>query len=111
MKKTKRGVKMNKQELFELFKALIVRSHLNDDPTLSKARLEEIGLDVNDRVQLDTPLAAIGLDSMKMIWLTVKFEEALDINASGLSFFEIFDVNDLLEEILKISADQIQLNA
>jgi acyl carrier protein len=93
---------MNSEKILETFKSLVVKSHLNDDPTLSEDRLAEISKEVDERVKIDTPLSAVGLDSMKMTWIIVRFEEELDIDASGVSFFELYDVNDLATEILEL---------
>ncbi len=93
---------MKNAEILDIFRSLVVKSYLNDDPSLSKDRLKEIEIEINDRVKLDTPLSEVGLDSMKMTWIIVKFEEILDIDASGVSFFELFDVNDLANEIIEI---------
>jgi acyl carrier protein len=93
---------MTNESVLETFKALIVKSHLNDDRTLSEQRLAEIAKEVDERVQLDTPLSNVGLDSMKMTWIIVRFEEELDIDASAVSFFELFDVNDLANEIVSL---------
>jgi acyl carrier protein len=97
----KRG-KMKKEEILEVFKSLVVKSHLNDNPSLTSDQLKDIEKEVNERVFIDTPLSGVGLDSMKMTWIIVKFEERLDIDASGISFFELYDVNDLADEILKL---------
>lgn len=97
---------MDTTKVLESFKALIVKSHLNDDRTLSEERLSEISKDIDERVKLDTPLSAVGLDSMKMTWIIVRFEEELEIDASGVSFFELYDVNDLTVEILKLVTEK-----
>jgi acyl carrier protein len=93
---------ISSEKVLEKFKALIVKSHLNDDRSLSEERLSEIAKEVDGRVFIDTPLSAVGLDSMKMTWIIVRFEEELDIDASGVSFFELYDVNDLATEIIQL---------
>ena len=93
---------MNQDEILKIFKSLVVKSYLNDDRTLSEERLKEITSEVAARVAIDTPLSAVGLDSMKMTWIIVRFEELLDIDASGVSFFELYDVKDLAKEIIEL---------
>lgn len=95
---------MTKEEVFRTFKSLMVKSHLHDDPTLPTEKLQEIAQDVEARIHLTTPLNELGLDSMTMTWVIVSFEEALDIDASGVSFFELFDVNDLITKIMEKTA-------
>ena len=97
---------MTKEKLFEEFKNLLAISHKNDDPTLTEAEIAEIRGEIEQKYNLDSPLSTLGLDSMKMTWLIVRFEEALDIDASGLSFFELFDVNDLIEELSSLIREQ-----
>ena len=91
---------MNKEEIFKVFKELVVKSHLNDNPSLSNEALKEIAVDIDERVKIDTPLSEVGLDSMKMTWIVVQFENRLDVDASAISFFELFNVEDLANEIL-----------
>lgn len=91
-----------KEEVFSTFKSLLVKSYQHDDPSLSQEKLDVIASEVEANTHLTTPLNELGLDSMKMTWIIVSFEEALDIDASGVSFFELFDVNDLLNEIIKL---------
>jgi acyl carrier protein len=97
---------MKNEEIFNSFKALLVKSHLNDDPSLTKEQLQEIRKEIDEKIHMDTPLSAVGLDSMKMTWLIVRFEERLNVNASGLSFFELYDVNDLVEELASLIKTQ-----
>ncbi len=92
---------MTNDEVFKTFKSLLVKRHLHNDPSLPKERLNEIAKDVESKVQLTTPLNELGLDSMTMTWIVVSFEEALNVDASGVSFFELFDVNDLIKEIME----------
>lgn len=92
---------MTKEEVFSTFKSLLVKCHLHDDPSIPVERLNEISKEVEAKIQLTTPLNELGLDSMTMTWIIVSFEEALNIDASGVSFFELFDVNDLVTEIMK----------
>ena len=92
---------MTKDEVFSTFKSLLVKSNLHDDPSLPAEKLKEIALDVEARIHLTTPLNELGLDSMTMTWIIVSFEQALNTDASGVSFFELFDVNDLVTEIMK----------
>ena len=97
---------MTNELVLATFKSLIVKSYLNDDRTLSEQRLAEIAVEVDGRVKLDTPLSNVGLDSMKMTWIIVRFEEELDIDASAVSFFELYDVNDLANEIVALVKDK-----
>jgi acyl carrier protein len=90
---------MNKNELISFFKSLIVKSHLNDNPALDAAALEIIAQKTHKDIQLETPLSSVGLDSMTMTWIIVRFEEELGIDASGISFFELHTVDDLLNKI------------
>lgn len=97
---------MDKHTLFESFKQLLVKSHLNDDPSLTEAELTQIKSEIDQKVTLESPISSLWLDSMKMTWLIVRFEDALDVNAAGLSFFELFDVNDLMDELIDLVKEQ-----
>jgi acyl carrier protein len=92
---------MTRDEVFGTFKSLLVKSHLHDDPSLPQEKLQEIAKNVEATIHLTTPLNELGLDSMTMTWIIVSFEQVLDVDASGVSFFELFDVNDLVNEIMK----------
>lgn len=92
---------MTREEVLSVFKSLLVKSHSHNDPSISSERLKEIAIDIDNRIHLTTPLNEVGLDSMTMTWIIVSFEEALNIDASGVSFFELFDVNDLVTAIMK----------
>jgi acyl carrier protein len=90
------------QSVFNVFKSLLAKSHLNDNPALSASALLEIERNIESTIHLDTPLSAIGLDSMTMTWIVVKLEEKYEIDASCVSFFELHDVNDLITQIVTL---------
>tara|TARA_B110001454_G_C12723218_1_gene435896 strand:+ start:14073 stop:14360 length:288 start_codon:yes stop_codon:yes gene_type:complete len=90
---------MTKEQIFDFFKSNVVKSHLNNNPNLSSDELGTIANSVDQRVLIDTPLSAIGLDSITMIWIMVQFDNELKIDTSSISFFEINDVNDLCDKV------------
>ena len=90
---------MSSQKVFEAFKSFLVKSHLNDNPALPESTLKEIESTIEKTIHLDTPLSSIGLDSMTMTWIVVKMEEQFKIDASSVSFFELYDVKDLVNQI------------
>ncbi len=94
---------MEREPSFEIFKSLLVRSHLNNDPSLTEEELQKIRKRIDSEISIETPLSELGLDSMTMTWIVVRLEEELDIDASGVSFFEIFNVKDLLEKLEKLA--------
>jgi acyl carrier protein len=94
---------MNNESVFNAFKTLLVKSHLNDNPALSENTLKEIEQNIESTIRLDTPLSSIGLDSMTMTWIVVKLEEKYNIDASCVSFFELYDVNDLINQIVSLT--------
>ena len=93
---------MDNQAVLTIFRDLLVKSHKNEDPDIPDSQLEAIKKEINENIHLDSPLSSVGLDSMKMTWIVVNLEEQLDIDASGISFFELYDINDLANQVLEI---------
>ncbi len=93
---------MEKQKVFEIFKSALVKSHLNNDPSLTEDQLSQIKEKVESTVTLQSPLSSLNLDSMTMTWIVVRLEEELDVDASGISFFDIYDVDNLINEVLEL---------
>ena len=50
-------------------------------------------------VKPESPLSALGWDSLQMTWLLVALEERLDIDTSSISLFDLYSVGDFLSEI------------
>jgi len=90
---------MTKEQIFDFFKSNVVKSHLNTNPNLSADEIGSISASVDQRVFTDTPLSAIGLDSITMIWIMVQFDNELNIDTSSISFFELNDVSDLCDKV------------
>ncbi len=90
------------ETLFETFKNVLALSNKNNDPSISSERIAEIRKELDSRILPETPLAELGLDSMTMTWIIVKLEEELDVDASGISIFEIFDVQGLMDELIQL---------
>lgn len=87
-----------REELLELLKTtaleLVERETRPSSEELAKLR------DWMDReLSFEAPLADLGWDSAKMTWLLVRLEEALDIDTSSISLYELFSVGDLLEQL------------
>jgi acyl carrier protein len=90
---------MTKEQILDLFKSSVVKSHLNNNPSLNSDELTTISKSVDQRIMFDTPLSAVGLDSITMIWIMVQFDNELNIDTSSISFFELNDVNDLCDKV------------
>jgi acyl carrier protein len=89
---------MTKEQILEELKSLINEGFKNADPS-QKAEIEKIKNAAKEEINLDTPLATIGWDSLQMTWLIVNLENRLKIDASTISMFDLFTVGDLVEEI------------
>lgn len=87
---------MTKPELLDTLKAIateVMVSETGADPAATRA-------DLDARLSLEAPLTELGWDSVRLTWLLVRVEERFDIDTSGISMYDLFVVEDLIDELL-----------
>ncbi|MBS1963044.1 MAG: acyl carrier protein [Bdellovibrionales bacterium] len=96
---------MSQEEILSILREVvterIAKASPGDAQELSKLRTI-----VNKDVTPDSPLSALGWDSLQMTWLLVAIEERLDIDTSSVSLFDLYSVGDFLSEIQLLTADK-----
>ncbi|MCM0605642.1 MAG: acyl carrier protein [Xanthomonadaceae bacterium] len=89
---------MTQDQILVVLKELVIELNTKSNPAHLKefAKLKTL---IDEKITPDTPLAALGWDSLQMTFLLVSIEERLDIDTSGLSLFDLFTIGDFLSEL------------
>jgi acyl carrier protein len=89
---------MTQDEILTVLKQIVVERSAKANPAHAR-EFEKLRSIVDQNVTPESPLAALGWDSLQMTWLLVAVEERLDIDTTTLSLFDLYSIGDFLSEL------------
>lgn len=89
---------MSQDEMLTVLKELVVELSAKANPTHGKeiSKLKSI---VDAKVTPQSPLSALGWDSLQMTMLLLAVEEKFGIDTSNVSLFDLYTIGDFLTEL------------
>lgn len=95
---------MSQEEILKTLKDLVVELSEKSNPVHGK-EISKLRSIVDAKINPESPLSALGWDSLQMTMLLVAVEERLGIDTSNLSLFDLYTIGDFLSE-LKLLVDK-----
>ncbi len=89
---------MNQEEMLSILKEIVVELSEKANPVHGK-EISKLRSIVDAKVTPDSPLSALGWDSLQMTMLLLAVEEKLGIDTSNVSLFDLYTIGDFLSEL------------
>lgn len=89
---------MSQDQMLSVLKEIVVEMSEKSNPTHAK-EISKLRSIVDSKITPDSPLSALGWDSLQMTMLLVAVEERLGIDTSNVSLFDLYTIGDFLSEL------------
>ena len=89
---------MDKMEVLQGLKEVVIQGIQENTPELAQD-LEGLRNKIENDLKIDSPVSALGWDSLQMTWLLLNLEKKFDIDLSTLSTFDLYAIEDLVNEL------------